>query len=224
MAYPHGPTVFRAIRPPPDRSQPDFPRFLFLLPFVILAVAGFALRTSADARTWSVLGTGLVVLLVLSVVGPLQGRNTAERHDAARRVILRALLATMVLFALCCAWIAAAGLDGALDVWPGIIFVPAWLLFALLIPLWTDSPVVRTREPETGWKSIGGYKLVYSNASDHALWVYLEPQTLRDYWSGLYTPNLGHSWGRAVMTTFAVLIIAMLALLVAASRPHGLLP
>ena len=101
----------------------------------------------------------------------------------------------MTLFSLCCAWIAAAGLDGALGVWPGIIFVPGWIVFALLIPLWADSPIVRTGQPETGWKSIGGYKLVYSDPNDQALWVYMQPQTFRDYRSVLYTPNLGHRWG-----------------------------
>jgi hypothetical protein len=214
----------RTTSPRPDELPPDIPMVAFLLPFAVLAVAALALRPSGDTRTWSILLVGLVVLLALAAVGPLRGSNAAARDGAARRVMLRALFANMTLYSLCCAWIAAAGLDGALGAWPAIIFVPAWLFLALLIPLWTDSPVVRTWQPETGWKSIGRYRLVYSDPDDDALWVYMKPQTFRDYRSGLYTPNLGHPWGRAAMTTFVVLILAMLAMLIAASRPDGLLP
>ncbi|MEO8135875.1 MAG: hypothetical protein ABI831_18095 [Betaproteobacteria bacterium] len=192
------------------------PLAAFLLPFAILGLTAWLVRTSGGAANGSVLVVGLVVLLVLGVAGPLQRRNPAGRYDAARRVVLRALFATMTLFALCCAWIAVAGLDGALGVWPGIIFVPGWMLFALLIPLWTDSPVLRTEAPATGWKSIAGFKLVYCDPDDEALWVYMEPQFSRDYRSALYTPNLGHPWGRAAMTTFVVLILAMPALLIVA--------
>ena len=188
----------------------------FLLPFAVLAGTAFALRPSADARTWPVLAVGFVVLLVLAAVGPLQGYRAEERYVAARRVLLRALFATMTLFSLCCAWIAAAGLDGALGIWPAIVFLPGWMVFALLIPLWVDSPAVRTEEPTTGWKAIGGLKLLYSDPDDHALWVHIESQWWVDYWSALYTPNLGHRWGRAAMTAFVALIVAMVAMLIVA--------
>ena len=85
------------------------PVIAFLLPFSVLAAAALALRPSADTRTWSVLVVGLVVLLILAALGPLQRSNATPRYDAARRVVLRALFALMLLFSLCCAWIAAAG-------------------------------------------------------------------------------------------------------------------
>ena len=206
---------YHPIRPHAGTLRPGIPMVAFVLPFAILAGTAFALRPAADGRAWFVLAVGLVVLLVLAAVGPVQGYRATARYGAARRVVLRALLATMTLFSLCCAWLAAVGLDGALGIWPGIIFVPGWMIFALLIPLWVDSPAVRTEEPITGWKSIGGFKLLYSDPNDDALWVHIESQWV-DYLSALYSPNLGHRWGRAEMTTLVVLIVAMLAMLIAA--------
>ncbi len=188
---------------------------LFCAPIVVLAVAAVALRPIATARTWWVLGVGLVVLLLLIATGPLRRGKTDGSDAAARRVFLRALFATAMLFAACCAWIASQSFDGVLGVWPGIIFVPGWLLFAVLIPLWVDSPVIRTSEPATGWKMLGPLKLLYSNPDDDALWVHLPPQWAGDTLSMMYTPNLGNPWGRAAMTAFVLLLIAMLALVVA---------
>ena len=205
--------------------QPPIPVVAFLLPFAVLAVAAFARRNDATARTWSVLAVGFIVLLVLVAVGPLQAGDPSERYPKARCVALLAIFGIMLLFSMSCAWIAVAGRDGPTNVWPAIVPLPAWFLFSLLIPLWTDSPVVRTDQPETGWKTIGVYRLLYSDPDEAALWVYMQPQSYRDASRSVrYTPNLGHHWGRMVMTTFVVLILAMLAMLIAASRPDGLVP
>lgn len=211
-------------RQPANSPMTPIPIVAYSLPFAILAATAVAVRDTADARTWSVLGVGFVVLLVLAAIGPLRSGDASERYPNARRVALFALFGIMVVFALCCAYLATAGLNGALDVYPTFIFVPTWLFFSLLIPLWTDSPVVRTEEPDTGWKKLGRWKLLYSNPDDDALWVHLCPQHFWDAFSTYYTPNLGHRWGRAVMTTFAVLILATMAMLIATLRPNGLLP
>ena len=211
-------------RHPAGSPASPIPIAAYLLPFVVLAVAAATVRDIAGAHTWSVLGVGFVVLSVLAAVGPLRHGGTDERYPKARRVALLALFGIMMVFSLCCAYVATAGMNGALGVYPAIIFLPAWFLFALLIPLWADSPVVRTEEPDTGWKQLGRWKLLYSDPDDDALWVYLSPQNFRDARSALYTPNLGHRWGRVVMTTFVVLLLAMIALLIATSRPTGLLP
>ena len=145
-------------------------------------------------------------------------------YPEARRVLLRAMFGIMVVFSLCCAYLAVNGGDGPLDLYLEVAIVPGWFLFSLLIPLWTDSPVVRTEEPDTGWKKLGRWKLLYSNPDDDALWVHLCPQHFWDAFSTYYTPNLGHRWGRAVMTTFVVLILATMAMLIATLRPNGLLP
>lgn len=211
-------------RQPASPPTMPIPIVAYLLPFAILAATAVAVRDTADARTWSVLVVGFVVLLVLAAIGPLRPGDVHERYPDARRVALLALFGIMVVFALCCAYLATAGLNGALGVYSAFIFVPIWLLFALLIPLWTDSPVVRTEEPDTGWKQLGRWRLLYSNPDDDALWVYLHPQIILEALSTLYTPNLGHRWGRAVMTTFVVLILAAMAMIVATALPNGLLP
>jgi hypothetical protein len=165
------------------------------------------------------LAVGFAVLVVLTVATPL--RDTDGSHADARRVLLRAMLETLLLFAACCAWIAWQGFDGALGIWPGIVFVPGFLLFSLLIPLWTDSPAIRTDEPATGWIAIGSIRIFYSNAADDALWVHLSSQFPGDTLSILYTPNLGHRYGRVAMLTFVVLIATIFLLLVAASTARS---
>jgi len=215
---PRGPRMAhrrRAHRAEHALSPSGVPLPAFLLPVAVLLATGYAAGGTAGNRTWPVLAIGLAVLLVLTLIGPLLGLHAPTRYAAARRVLLRALFATMLLFALCCAWIAAFGLDGALGSWPGIVFLPGWLVFAVLIPLWADSPVIRSDQPATGWKSVRGFRLVYADPDDEALWVYMEPQISRGYRSVLYAPNLGHHWGRAAMATLVVLILAMVALLVA---------
>lgn len=206
------------------------PIVAYSLPFAILAATAVAVRDTADARTWSVLVVGFVVLLVLAAIGPLRSGDASERYPEARRVLLSAMFAIMVLFSLCCAYVAVNGLHGPLNVYPVFVFVPGWILFAQLVPLWVDSPVIRTDDPDTGWKTLGRLKLLYSDPDDAALWVYGRPWIddltarvpgLR--W-GLYAPNLGHQWGRAVMTTIVVLILASMAMLIATVRPNGLLP
>ena len=83
-----------------------------------------------------------------------------------------------------------------------------WLLCTFLTPFWRDDEfVVQSREPDTGWKSLLGFRLAYSDARDPVLWVRMRnPIPFRE---GIgYTPNLGHIWGRLA---FAMLPASALA-------------
>lgn len=191
---------------PPAQLVP-IPWIAWLLPFAILGAAGLALRDSPDARTWLVLAAGWAALLALAVIGLFGPRTAYEQYPDACRVTLRAVFGVMVVVALCCAYQAVAGQTGPLGLYPPIIIMPAFYLFALLIPLWTDSPVVwRIDPPREGWKMFAGFQWYYSNPAENALWVLLP------YWVPQYSPNLGHHWGRVVMNTFIVLVAAVMAL------------
>jgi hypothetical protein len=191
---------------PPARLVP-IPWIAWLLPFAIVGAAGLALRDSSDARTWLVLAAGSAALSALAVIGLFGPRTAHEQYPDACRVTLRAVFGVMVVVALCCAYVAVAGQTGPLGIYPALIVMPAFYLFALLIPLWTDSPVVwRVDPPEEGWKTFAGFPWFYSNPAVDALWV-RPPRWAR------YSPNIGHHWGRVVMRTFIVLWAASSALL-----------
>ena len=205
-----------------EPSQPTVARLpvpiaAYLLPFLVIALTGYELRDRTDRQTRPLLIAAMVVLVLLAAVGPLRAFDANERYPAARRVLLLALLPTMLLFSVCCAYLAAAGTHGPLGVYPSFVFVPGWLLFGLLVPFWANSPVIRTEEPLGGWKQAGSWKLLYSDPDDSALWVRMNPQNAYEaYRSATFTPNLGHRWGRAAMTTFVVLIAAMVVVLIIA--------